>query len=163
MERRTIVEDPAEIQSLRVTANDPSASRDQRAQAIFSLFSRYVPVKAPTLEIHRLIPKSRWLDDSHLGVMSILAGWMPVDWPMGDTVAYIDLFPEPGEPSGRRWTIYLHLAGTVSEGDISRLLRGESTPPYSSLVEFALCFPESSNRKMRIETYTIEGRQVMVM
>jgi hypothetical protein len=103
-------------------ANAPDYPIFHRRLCVFQLFRRHVHPGMKLSELASLLDRPTWLRDEDVQMVSVLAGKLPVQWTLADTVIVLAVFPEaPQEEAG---AIYLRLAGKVAVNDFLRLVRG---------------------------------------
>jgi hypothetical protein len=154
------------VAALNETANDQSASQEDRARAIFTLFGRYVRPGCSAADLHRVATNVGWLQGSKLCRVGYYTGWIPVDDPFQDTVFCLYLFSAPADKRAQYWHIYFRLAGeNLQDEDALTFLKGSGGAGSTRrMPEFALCFPHSifhPDRALgRIETFSPRGVRV---
>src|SRR5262249_38305267 len=96
----------AELQRI---ANDDTAAREKRSEAIFSLFANNVKPPRSAEKVANTLRSEKWLIDANLYGVYILAGMIPVEWTFEDTVFCLHLFPD--KKGWSDWVIYFRLSG----------------------------------------------------
>jgi hypothetical protein len=146
-------------EDMRRRADDSSAAREKRAEAIFALFANHIKVPQGAADVAKVLAEATWLKDADLFGCYMLAGQVPVEWTLEDTVFCLHLFPRKNESPD--WVIYFRLSGgsgrTIDEA--RAFLRGaDDLKGAPKLVEFALCFPPADGKRLgRIERFSEKG------
>jgi hypothetical protein len=73
----------AALEDLHGVANNASLSREQRAEAVFSLFANHLKLPERPQAMGRVLAGDKWLSDSGLQSASKVAGWLPVPYVCG--------------------------------------------------------------------------------
>lgn len=145
----------ATVKELNQIANDRSADRKRRADAIFTLFAYHLRPSSGR-QVAATLKDVSWLGEVNLYGVYLLHGKVPVEWAETDTVFCLHLFPDE---SGRSdWVMYLRLGGKSgrSKEEALAFLKGEpDVRDNPKLVEYAICFPDG-----RIERYSELGLAV---
>lgn len=160
----TILPPVEDIASLNLRANDPNASQDERARAIFTLFAHQLRPGSSATDIRRILPNPAWVSQTHLYSVDELTGWIPLELTTEDTVFAVHLFPKSSNPPRSPWVVYLRLTGRFLQyEDAVAFLKGERGAWNPKLSEFALSFPNpaSSDKSTgRVEVFSGDGIRV---
>ena len=159
---QTSSETPKDSTSLSAVANNPSASQADRSRAVFSLFARFIPAGSSSKAVQQVIGDAKWLNDVHIEGVYALGGLIPVEFDFDSTVFAISLFPENAGDPWSPWLMYVRLSGQLKEAQAIAFLHGEADDTVN-LVEYALCFANSSNPGQfigRIERFSRDGMRV---
>jgi len=106
-------------------ANSDAYRPDHRRQAVFQLFQRHVSPGITLAELARSLNNPRWLAGDDLSVVTNLAGELPVEFTLDDTIFVLRVFPELVDDLYGPWSIYLRVGGKVEPEAFLDLLRGE--------------------------------------
>jgi hypothetical protein len=106
-------------------ANSAAYSSEGRRQAVFQLFQRHVSPGITLAELARSLNNPRWLAGEDLSVVTNLAGELPVEFTLDDTIFVLRVFPELMDDLYGPWSIYLRVGGKVEPKAFLDLLRGE--------------------------------------
>jgi hypothetical protein len=128
-------------EKLRQVADDTTADRMKRVEAIFSLFTNHLQPPKDATAVRGVLGQANWLKDAKLDAIHTLGGKIPLQWRQGDSVFVLYLFPDRDGDSDEG--IYFELSGgagrTADEG-LAFLRGGKGLKGNPKLVEFALCF-----------------------
>jgi hypothetical protein len=149
---RTNILSAQTVASLNAIANDIGADPDERCSAIFSLFRHFIKPGSTPHEIQAVLTDTRWLEQTNVHGVYLLAGWIPVQWEFGrDTPFVVFVLPASKPSSGRPPTlgyhVYFALAGGASRSEESAfgILTGQQTWDRKAILkEFALCYPDGT-------------------
>ena len=130
---------------LLACANDATRTQADRASAVLTFFAHYVHPGSSAVDIHQVFTDTAWLRDTRLYAFRDLLGMIPVQMTDEDTVFCIHLFPVSPEKDWSPWVIYFRLSGKLRDEEAFEFLRGQSSKESTRLIEFALCFPHSSD------------------
>jgi hypothetical protein len=132
---------------LRRIANDSSATREKRAEAVFGMFANHLKLPQDAAPVRKVLGDVAWLKDSELFGFYFLAGKVPVEMNLKDTVFAMHLFLGKKEYSD--WVIFFRLSGG-NEREVKEakaFLRGDKDlAGKPQLMEFALCFPSVGDK-----------------
>jgi hypothetical protein len=159
-------EEPSRVKSsappaaLHLIANDPSATREKRAEAVFALFANHLKPPQGAAEVGKLLSGEKWLKEAKLIGVYVLGGLIPVNCRFEEDTAFVlQLFPE--KKDGNVWPIYFALSGGSErpEREAWKFLRGDKDLKGNpQLLEFALCFPANEDKPLgRIERFSAGG------
>lgn len=104
-------------------ANSADYKESHRRHSVFQLFRRHVTPGMKLSELAQVLDNPNWLKDEDLQIVGVLAGRIPVQWTLEDTVFVVLVFPESSD--GDNWAIYLRVSGKVGRDNFIKLLRGE--------------------------------------
>jgi hypothetical protein len=129
------------LEKLRQIADDPTADRIKKVEAVFTLFSNYLQPPKDAAAVRDTLGQANWLKDAKLYVIHTLGGEIPLEWRQGDSVFVLHLFPDRDGHSNE--VIYFELsgrAGRSAEEGLAFLRGAKGLKGKPRLVEFALCF-----------------------
>jgi hypothetical protein len=140
-------------EKLRQIADDTTADRIKRVEAIFTLFASYLQPPKDVSTVRDALGQANWLKDAKLEGIYTLGGKIPLEWRQGDSVFVLHLFPDRDGYSNQ--VIYFELSGgagrTADEG-LAFLRGGKGLKGNAKLVEFTLCFGDD-----RFERFSDRG------
>ena len=140
------------ISSLNAKANDQATGPDERCLSIFSLFRDFIKPGSGPNEIHAALTDTRWLEQTNILGIYVLAGWIPVDWEFGKETPFVvsvlpRIKPSSGRPPNLGYHVYFTLAGGASRSAESAfaILTGQQRWNTNAVIrEFALCYPDGT-------------------
>jgi hypothetical protein len=146
--------------ALNALANDSSATRKQRALAIFKLFANHIHPGDSPMEVRTVLTDTSWLRDTKVHAVGAFSGYAAVDFAPGDT--YFDILLYPDEAGQSDWSIALVLTGHSGEGEMLKFLRGDATVRSDAKIKgFALSFEGGiPGYTQRSERFSQRGRNV---
>jgi RNA polymerase sigma factor (sigma-70 family) len=143
-------------EKLRQLADDTTADRKKRVEAVFSLFANHLRPPKDAAAVHEILGEANWLKDAKLYAIHALGGQIPLEWRQGDSVFVLHLFADRDGHSDQ--VIYFELSGgtgrTAEEG-LAFLRGGKGLKGDPKLVEFTLCFGDG-----RFERFSDKGTLV---
>jgi len=150
--QRASTEHTQAVASLNAIANDESAAPDKRCRAVFSLFLQFIKPGSTPSEIHRVLTDTRWLAQTNVEGVYVVAGHIPVDCDFEEETAFVisvlpERVPSSGRPPNLGYYIYFTLAGGArrSEESAFGILAGRAAPDSKAVLkEFALCYPDGT-------------------
>jgi len=155
----TRLKSQATTADLNRIANDGSAIREKRAEAIFSLFANHVKIPGTASEVGKVFGSEKWMKDASLTQVTYIGGYVPLELNLEDAIFCLGLFPDKDGWSD--WVIYFRLSGgvTPSADETGAFLRGAAAVRGSpKLVEFALCYPLVGEKSLaRTERFSEKG------
>lgn len=134
--------EPGPRAALIRTANNPAASRDERAAAVFSLFRGYAKPGSGTEAVRDALEPAEWVREARLDPIVVVGGYVPLRWGIGDRAYCLPLFVD--EQGKTDWWIYFALAGpeAYSAADGLAFLLGTGDKTHR-LKGFTLCRPDN--------------------
>lgn len=151
------------IASLNQRANDSIKPQAERASAVFTLFAQHIRPGSSVDAVRRVFTDTTWLREIHLAGVRELAGKVPVEYSLEDTVFCMHLFPAEAEEQWSPWVVYFRLSGQQRDEDGLAFLKGEHLAGNPKLLEFALCIPAPSKANGgvgRVEHFSAQEKAV---
>ena len=134
-------------EELNRIADDPTATRDERAAAVFALFKRHIKPGDNAGQVRRVMGEAKWVDEAKIYPFTggAFGGHIPVELNFEDETYSLHLFPDTEGISN--WVIYFVLAGRSEstkciEDAFAFLRAGAGSKGEGRLKEFALCYPD---------------------
>lgn len=126
------------IWELQKTASNNLATIDQRAQAIYSLFSSYMYVGIEKRDFNTILPGSNWVENSKIIKIDTYGGKPEVNCQNGCGHFQIQLFQKI-QPNW--WNIHVCLEGCVDESEAANFFKGAGDHDTIKLKNYVLQYP----------------------
>ena len=143
----------SEQEHLRAAALYEDKHHSKKCSAVFDLMRKKLRVGMTSSEASRTLGDAKWLNEINAFQITVLAGWIPVDFSPGRRAFSILLYPNADNWSNH--VVYFSLS--VPEGDmpaftIDDFLKGKVKSDDVKIRQFALCHPGKATNDMgRIE------------
>lgn len=106
-------------------ANNDAYRSEHRRLAVFQLFKRHVSAGLNLAELANILDGATWLAGDDLSQATSLAGEIPVEFTLEDTIFVLRIFPELVDDLYGPWAIYLSVSGKVAPEEFLNLLHGQ--------------------------------------